>query len=105
VLVYPGEERLHPEQDRGLAGPVSTLQMANLRRGLQDHALLTLARRLGLEAEIAAALGQLVPRVFSDAVDTQLGFSEQGNDYENVRRRLLRAIAQKTSAPAARLGG
>jgi hypothetical protein len=105
VLVYPGEERLHPEQDRGLAGPVSTLQMANLRRGLQDHAILTLARRLGLEAEIAAALGQLVPRVFSDAVDTQLGFSEQGNDYENVRRRLLRAIAQKTSAPAARLGG
>ena len=100
VLVYPGEERLHPEQDRGIAGPISTIQMANLRRGLQDHALLTMARRLGLEDEIAAAVGRLVPRVFSDAVSTELGFSEQGNDYEEARQRLLRAIARRGAAPA-----
>ncbi|HEY6549034.1 MAG TPA: hypothetical protein VI589_14055, partial [Vicinamibacteria bacterium] len=36
VLLYPGEEKLHPEEDRGLAGPVGTVQLANLRRGLQD---------------------------------------------------------------------
>ena len=95
VLVYPGQEKLHPEQDRGIAGPISTIQMANLRRGLQDHVLLTLARRNGLEPEIAAALQRLVPRVFSDAVDTELGFSERGNDYEDARQRLLRAIANR----------
>lgn len=95
VLIYPGEERLHPEQDRGLAGPVSTIQMANLRRGLQDHALLTMARRAGLDTEIAAALQQLVPRVFSDAVKTEIGFSEKGNDYEEARQRLLRALARR----------
>lgn len=95
VLVYPGEDKLHPEQDRGIDGPVSTIQMANLRRGLQDHALLTLARRHGLEQDIRAALDRLVPRVFSDAVDTELGFSERGNDYEEVRQRLLRAIANR----------
>ena len=95
VLVYPGQEKLHPEQDRGIAGPVSTIQMANLRRDLQDHALLTLARRYGLEQEIAAAVQRLVPRVFSDAVDTELGFSERGNDYEDARQRLLRAIANR----------
>ncbi len=44
VLLYPGEEKLHPEEDRGLAGPVGTVQLANLRRGLQDHQYLTLAR-------------------------------------------------------------
>ena len=98
VLVYPGEEKLHPEQDRGIAGPVSTIQMANLRRGLQDHALLMLARQQGLEQEIAAAIERLVPRVFSDALPTAVGFSEQGNDYEDARQRLLRAIARRTGA-------
>jgi Domain of unknown function (DUF4091) len=95
VLVYPGEEKLHSEQDRGIAGPVSTIQMANLRRGLQDHAVLTIARRRGLDREIDAALSRLVPRVFSDAVQTEIGFSEQGNDYEEARQRLLRAIARR----------
>ncbi len=33
VLMYPGEEKLHPEEDRGVPGPVSTIQLANLRRG------------------------------------------------------------------------
>ena len=101
VLVYPGEEKLHPHQDRGIAGPVSTIQMANLRRGLQDHAVLSLARRLGLEQEIAAAIDRLVPRVFSDAVQTDIGFSEHGNDYEEARQHLLRAIAQRTTVAAA----
>ena len=44
VLLYPGEERLHPDEDRGIAGPIATMQLANLRRGLQDHQYLTLAR-------------------------------------------------------------
>ena len=104
VLVYPGEEKLHPEQDRGIAGPVSTIQMANLRRGLQDHALLTIARGLGLHREIATMVDQLVPRVFSDAVSTELGFSEQGNEYELARQRLLRAIAQRKSAKSRQRG-
>ncbi len=44
VLFYPGEEVLHPEEDRGIAGPVSTVQLANLRRGLQDHLYLSMAQ-------------------------------------------------------------
>ena len=52
VLLYPGEEMLHPEENRGVAGPISTVQLANLRRGLQDHLYLTMARKLGLNAEI-----------------------------------------------------
>lgn len=97
VLVYPGEEKLHPAQDRGIAGPISTIQMANLRRGLQDHLILTLARQHGLEPEIAAAIERLVPRVFSDATPTAIGFSEHGNDYEDARQRLLRAIARASA--------
>ena len=54
----PGEERLHPEQDRGIAGPIATVQLANLRRGLQDHQYLTLARKLGLEPLVDEPAGR-----------------------------------------------
>ena len=93
VLIYPGEEKIHPDQDRGIAGPVNTIQLANLRRGLQDHLYLTLARQLGLESLISAELQKVVPSVFSDAKDT-VGFSEIGNDYESARYKLAQAIAR-----------
>jgi hypothetical protein len=92
VLVYPGQERLHPKEDRGIAGPISTLQLANLRRGLQDHQYLTMARKLGLNAAVDDALRTVVPRVFSDAKGT-VGFSEDGDTFETARRRLARAVA------------
>jgi hypothetical protein len=91
VLVYPGEEKLHPEEDRGIAGPIGTVQLANFRRGLQDHQYLSLARRLGLENEVAAALVQVVPRVFSDAGET-VGFAETGETFEAARLALAAAI-------------
>jgi hypothetical protein len=95
VLMYPGEERLHPEEDRGVAGPVSTVQLANFRRGLQDHQYLTLARGLGLNAEVEAALRAVVPRVFSEAPrDGAVSFAETGDAFESVRHTLARAIAR-----------
>jgi hypothetical protein len=93
VLLYPGEEKLHPDQDRGIAGPINTIQLANLRRGLQDHLYLTLARQLGLNSLINDELQAVVPRVFSDAKET-VGFAETGNEYERARYRLAQAIAQ-----------
>ena len=92
VLIYPGEERLHPEEDRGVAGPIATIQLANFRRGLQDHQYLTLARRLGLDAAVADAVQAIVPRVFSDA-DERVSFPESGDPYEAARLTLARAIA------------
>jgi len=91
VLVYPGEEKLHPDEDRGIAGPIGTVQLANLRRGLQDHQYLSLARRLGLETEVASALMQVVPSVFSDAGET-VGFAETGETFEAARLALAAAI-------------
>ena len=72
VLIYPGEERLHPDQDRGIAGPIATVQLANFRRGLQDHQYLTLARSLGLKhSSSTRCCAAIVPRVFSDAGRTR----------------------------------
>ena len=94
VLIYPGEERLHPDEDRGIPGPIATIRLANLRRGLQDHQYLTLARGLGLTREVDAALAAVVPRVFSDA-GPRVGFAEHGDAYESARLALGRAIAAK----------
>lgn len=94
VLIYPGQERLHPEEDRGIMGPINTVQLANLRRGLQDHQYLTLARKRGLDSLVDEVLQQVVPRVFSDAKGA-VGFAETGNDYERARYRLAQAIAQR----------
>ena len=92
VLFYPGEEKLHPSEDRGVAGPCSTVQLANFRRGLQDHLYLTLARQRGLEPLVQEVLRRLVPAMFSDAGKT-VGFSEAGDDYEGARYQLGKAIA------------
>jgi hypothetical protein len=92
VLMYPGEDELHPAENRGIAGPISTVQLANLRRGLQDHLYLTLAERCGLVAEVRDALQAVVPSVFSDANGT-IGFAEDGDAYEAARYSLAVAIA------------
>jgi hypothetical protein len=99
VLMYPGEERLHPDQDRGIPGPVATIQLANFRRGLQDHQYLTLARKLGLDEVVQDVLTAIVPRVFSDAGE-RVSFPESGDPYEDARLRLARAIvdAQRRNA-------
>ncbi len=94
VLLYPGEEKLHPEEDRGIAGPIGSVQLANLRRGLQDHQYLTLAKTLGLEAELKTALAEVVPRVFSDAGET-VGFAETGETFETARLALAAAIEKR----------
>jgi hypothetical protein len=96
VVAYPGEERLHPEEDRGVPGPISTIQLANFRRGLQDHQYLTLARKLGLNAVVDKAVQAIVPRVFSDA-GPRVSFPETGDPYEAVRLELARAIAAASS--------
>jgi hypothetical protein len=96
VLIYPGEDKLHPEQDRGVVGPISTIQLANFRRGLQDHQYLTLARKLKLDALVNEVLQSVVPRVFSDS-GPAIGFSEAGNDYERARYKLAQAIAKQSA--------
>jgi hypothetical protein len=98
VLMYPGEEKLHPEEDRGIAGPIDSLQFANLRRGLEDYEYLVIARRLGLDDLVSDALTAIVPRVFSDA-GARIGFSEDGDAFERARIRLGRAIAAHADAP------
>ena len=99
VLMYPGEERLHPGQDRGVPGPIGTIQLANFRRGLQDHQYLTLARKLGLNAVVDEVVSAIVPRVFSEAGE-RVSFPETGDPYEQARLKLARAIEGHRKKPS-----
>jgi hypothetical protein len=97
--MYPGTDKLHPEEDRGIVGPIGTIQLANFRRGLQDHQYLTLARQCGAAEVVERALRDTVPRMFSQA-GKEVGFSESADDYERNRAALGRAIeACRRSAP------
>lgn len=91
VLVHPGLEVLHPDEDRGIAGPIATVQLASYRRGLQDHLYLSLARKAGLDTLVDDALRAIVPRVFSDATES-VGWAESGDAYEAMRLKLGRAL-------------
>ena len=95
VLIYPGQDLLHPEQNRGIPGPVSCMRLANFRRGLQDHLYLTLARNMGLDGLIAESLAATVPRVFSDTEENGgIGFADSEDVFERVRYRLAEAIEE-----------
>ncbi len=91
VLVYPGEEKLHPGQDRAIEGPISTIQMANLRRGAQDNLYLLLARRCGREDVVREAIAAVVPAIL-DETGSEVGFAERGDTFEGARRLLADAI-------------
>lgn len=91
VLVYPGQEKIHTQEDRGIAGPVSSIQMANLRRGAQDALYLSMARACGLTTLVDGALQAIVPHVLSEAGST-VSFPEKGDAYEAQRRKLGQAL-------------
>jgi hypothetical protein len=94
VMLYPGQEKIHPDQDQGIAGPCGSYQLANLRRGLQDHLYLTMARQLKLDAAADAAVRAVVGKMFGEADPKVVGFAQTGNEYEAARYKLVQAIAQ-----------
>lgn len=97
ITYAPPREDPSDSVDRGIAGPVASIQLANLRRGMQDHLYLSMARALGLHAEVDAALAAVVPQVFTEA-GAAVGFAEHGDAYEDARRALAEAIAAALQA-------
>lgn len=95
VLVYPGEEIIHPEENRGIKGPCSSIQMANFRRGMQDHLYLTMAEEKGLDDLVFEVLEAVVPDALSPTAGAEPGFAETGNEYEEARYKLAKALAGK----------
>ena len=94
VLVYPGRDLKHPDQDRGIDGPVASIRLKNVRRGIQDVEYLWLAEKNGLKKEARAAADACVPAAFSDA-RRDVSWSIHGSDWDAVRLQLAQALERK----------
>ena len=95
VLTYPGRELLHPGEDRGIDGPISSVRMANFRRGMQDHLYLSMAGKRGQDELINEALEAIVPRIFMDVSRTDEIYFELDPDiYDSYRYKLGVAISE-----------
>ncbi len=96
------QEKVHPDEDRGIAGPIGTVQLANLRRGaagppVPDAGAPARARRRGERRRSSA----VVPRVFSDAGET-VGFAETGEAFEAAGGGSRRPLAAEAIEDRAR---
>jgi len=95
-VMYPGECKFDQSQDRNIGGPISGIALANMRRGSQDHAYLTMAKERGLTNTVNTVLNNIVPKIFDDVKNTMTEpcpFPQNGNAYEIARYTLAQALA------------
>jgi len=95
-VMYPGECKFDQSQNRNIGGPISGIALANMRRGAQDHAYLTMARERGLTGTVNTVLDNIVPKIFDDvknAMTEPCPFPQNGNAYEIARYTLAQALA------------
>ncbi|WP_164821274.1 glycoside hydrolase domain-containing protein [Paenibacillus koleovorans] len=104
VLIYPGRNVIDPVEDRGIEGPISSIRLANIRRGIQDMEYMEMLKRLGKEDEVNTVLNANVPVIFTNPGGT-LGFSQTGNAFENSRYAMAALIDELSAEPAPELGG
>ena len=106
VLLYPGIDRIFPDAPApGLEGPVASLRLKLWRRGIQDHAYLTLAAQKNPVAT-KAIVDRLVPKVLWEVGvanprdptyqhyprGEDVGWSNKPDDWETARRQLADII-------------
>jgi len=94
LLFYPGREPFFQEQDRGVNGPISSIRMKNLRRGIQDYEYLWLAAQRGRRTEADAIAREAVPAgMHETAADGPASWSSCGSDWDGYRRKAAELIA------------
>ncbi|SFS68975.1 DUF4091 domain-containing protein [Paenibacillus sp. BC26] len=93
LLFYPGRDPFFREQDRGINGPISSIRMKNLRRGIQDYEYLWLASMGGSRAEADAIAKAAVPTGMHETVaGAQASWSSNGSDWDSYRRSVAELI-------------
>lgn len=94
LLFYPGREPFFREQDRGVDGPISSIRMKNLRRGIQDYEYLWLAAQRGRRAEADAIAREAVPAGMHETdPNGRASWSSVGSRWDEYRRQAAELIA------------
>jgi hypothetical protein len=95
TFLYPGQDSLYIEENRNLAGPLSSIRAKNWRRGAQDYEYLWLAKQAGLDKEIRAIADSCVPAALWEAKGlTNISWSSRGYKFEQHRKELAELIAK-----------
>ncbi|MCA9670535.1 MAG: DUF4091 domain-containing protein [Myxococcales bacterium] len=99
VLIYPGRDLVFPAEDRGFDGPLPSIRLKNWRRGIQDAALLALAKAKD-QALHDQAIAALVPAALDQKEHNQkVSWSEDGEQWLEQRRKLAMLFASNNSTP------
>lgn len=101
TLVYTGEDRKYPRDSRGLKGPIASIRLKNIRRGIQDYEYLWLARQAGVPVD--DIVNTIVPAAFNDYNGTtftcqadQPLWASEGHRFEQAKREIAhRLLAAK----------
>jgi hypothetical protein len=94
TFLYPGQDAMFPEEDRNLAGPLSSVRAKNWRRGAQDYEYLWLARKMGLENGLDKIVNECVPTgVWEAKGQNDVSWSSRGYKFDEYRRQLAELIS------------
>jgi hypothetical protein len=91
TLFYPGQDKLFPEQDRGVPGPLSSIRMKMYRRGVQDVEYMCLAEQAGHGERVRELISAAFPDDMWKPRDRP-AWSTRNADYEAARRELAGLI-------------
>jgi hypothetical protein len=96
IIFYPGRMPYHTDEDRGLDRIIPSLRLKNIRRGQQDAALMWMAEQKIGKDRVIELINQVIPRALSEVERNEpVPWSENGDDYDRVRERLLDIVVSK----------
>jgi hypothetical protein len=96
TFLYPGQDFVFPEENRNLAGPLSSIRAKNWRRGVQDYEYLWLAKKMGLGNELNTIVNNCVPTGLWEAKSQKdVSWSSRGYKFEEYRKQLAKLISSK----------
>ena len=96
TFFYPGQDVIFPEENRNLAGPLSSIRMKNWRRGAQDYEYLWLAKQAGLDDKIKTIVNNCVPTGLWEAKSQQdISWSSRGYKFDQYRKQLAELLSGK----------
>jgi len=98
TFLYPGQDTLFPEENRNLAGPLSSVRAKNWRRGAQDYEYLWLAKKMGLETELKKIVNNCVPTGLWEAKSQKnISWSSRGYKFEEYRKQLAELLSSNSA--------
>src|SRR5450759_4857970 len=98
TFLYPGQDFVFPEENRNLAGPLSSIRAKNWRRGAQDYEYLWMAKKAGLETKMNAILNECIPTGLWEAKSQKdVSWSSRGYKFEQYRKQLAEILSSQAN--------